>query len=71
LVALMHIKLADCCLPCAGDSSAASPSAANVTHFIQAERILHDFAPGGLVDKCTGLPLEGETSVSARPTHLC
>ena len=47
--------------------SASSAVAANVTYFIQAERVLHDFAPGGTVDQCTGLPLEGELSVRASP----
>ena len=52
----------------AGDLSIApSAGAANVTYYIQAERVLHDFAPGGVVDQCTGLPLEGETSVRATP----
>ena len=48
-------------------SIAPSAGAANVTYYIQAERVLHDFAPGGLVDLCTGLPLDGETSVRATP----
>lgn len=52
----------------AGDlSTAPSAGAANITYYIQAERVLHDFAPGGLVDLCTGLPLDGETSVSRSP----
>lgn len=46
---------------------APSAGAANVTYFIQAERVLHDFAPGGVVDQCTGLPLDGETSVRSAP----
>ena len=58
-------------LACAGDLTLApSAGAANVTYFIQAEHILHDFAPGGLVDVCTGLPLEGETSVRALSSAL-
>ena len=40
----------------------------NITYYIQAERVLHNFAPGGLVDLCTGLPLTGETSVSPNPS---
>ena len=47
-----------------GDLSIApSAGAADITYYIQAERVLHDFAPGGVVDQCTGLPLEGELSV--------
>lgn len=32
-------------------------------HYIRAEHVQWDFAPGGLVDMCTGEPLDSDTSV--------
>ena len=55
-----------CLLPAGGMDSAPAADAANVTYFIKAERISHDFAPGGLTDRCTGEPLDAETMVGAR-----
>ena len=52
-----------CLLPAGGMNSAPAAGAANVTYFISAERISHNFAPGGLTDRCTGEPLDAETMV--------
>ena len=56
-----------CCLVPAGDmdSAPAAAAAAKATYFIKAERIRHNFAPGGLTDRCTGEPLDAETMVGA------
>lgn len=40
---------------------------ANHIHFIRAEPVAWDFAPGGLVDQCTGEPLDADTSVRPIP----
>ena len=52
-----------CLLPAGGMDRAPAAGAANVTYFIKAERISHNFAPGGLTDQCTGEPLDAETMV--------
>ena len=52
-----------CLLPAGGMDSAPTADVANVTYFIKAERISHNFAPGGLTDRCTGEPLDAETMV--------
>ena len=57
------LQQACCLLPADGVGSAPTADAANVTYFIRAERISHNFAPGGLTDRCTGEPLDAETMV--------
>ena len=57
------LQRARCLLPADGMGSPPTADAANVTYFIRAERISHDFAPGGFTDRCTGEPLDAETMV--------
>jgi hypothetical protein len=43
-------------------------------HYIRAELVQWDYAPGGLVDQCTGQPLDAETAVRILVpfmSHLC
>ncbi|CAL8466619.1 g6155 [Coccomyxa elongata] len=53
--------------PSAAYDALAGTKGANHMHYIRAEPVPWDFAPGGLVDLCTGEPLDSDTSIYADP----
>ena len=56
-------------IPCApGHICAGAGHGRGRVHYIQAEVLQWDYAPGGLVDRCTGQKLDEETAV--RPEIL-
>lgn len=56
---------------CAAEYNAlAGTKGTNHMHYIRAEPVQWDFAPGGLVDMCTGEHLGPDRSVSLRKTWV-